>query len=478
MLMNLLSLEKISRIKVVRCVLSLFLVLCLSTLSLAQTNNGGNNTGGNNQNNNQQNAGGITIDADGVIAAPFRITQNNKQLNQRRLQALAAQSLPGDVNQKSEFRKISLVQLEKVCQEFKEKNQPLPPEVQYLAGLWRIEYLFVDREKNDLIIAGPAEGFAANAQNRVVGVETGRPPIRLDDLVVAFQSQDRGLITGCSFDAKPQNLARMNEYIRRTNSASSAATAATRFKTMAQIIGMQDVSVTGVPAGSHYARILVEADYMLKRISIGLEPSGIREIKSHLATLRGGGNSTQRWWFTPLYDAFTTTAARDAFQLSGQRLQMMSQEEFVNTAGQRTDAAQTRLSTTKYAQQFTKHFAKLADQHPTFAELQSITDLTVLAALIRKENLDQQVGWEHRFFSTESDYLVPVGNIPKQVPTAMNYKKAGRLMICLVGGGVTVNARAVVNQTEFVTSRDNSLDEKKTSVLERGQDQTVRWWWD
>ncbi|MCA9021102.1 MAG: DUF1598 domain-containing protein, partial [Planctomycetaceae bacterium] len=411
------SLKRLHRSRFVRCsIRSLFAVLfvvgCCASV-LAQGTNNGNNTGGNNQNNNNQNAGGITIDADGVIAAPFRVTQNSSQLNQRRLQALAAESLPGDVNRKSEFRKISLVQLEKVCKEFQEKNEPLPPEVLYLAGLWRIDYLFVDREHNDLIIAGPAEGFAANTQNRVVGVETGRPPIRLDDLVVALQSQDRELITGCSFDAKPENLARMNEYIRQTNSASTAATAATRFQTMAQILGMQDVSVTGVPAGSHYARILVEADYMLKRISIGLEPSGIKEIKSHLATLRGGGNSTQRWWFTPLYDAFTTTAERDAFQFSGQRLQMMSQEEFVNQAGQRTDAAQTRLSTTKYAQQFTKYFAKLADLHPTFAELQSITDLTVLAALIRKERLDQQVGWEHRFFSADSDYLVPVGNIPK-----------------------------------------------------------------
>ncbi len=454
--------------------------LCVSYPASAQVNNGGgNNGGGNNQNgNNQQNAGGITIDAEGVISAPFRVTQNSKQLNQRRLQALAAESLSSDLNQKSEFRKISLVKLEKACQELKSKNQPLPPEIQYLAGLLRIDYLFVDSENNDLIIAGPAEGFAANAQNRVVGVESGRPPLRLDDLVVAFQSQERGLITGCSFDAKPGNLAKMNEYIRRTNNASSTATAVTRFKTMAQILGMQDVSVTGVPPRSHYARILVEADYMLKRISIGLEPSGIREIKSHLATLRGGGNSTQRWWFTPLYDAFTTTADRDAFTFSGQRLQMMSQEEFVNQAGQRTDADQTRLSTTKYAQQFTKIFAKLGNHHPSFAELQSITDLTVLAALIRKERLEQQVDWDHRFFSTASDYLVPQGNIPRQVPTAMNYKKANRLMICLVGGGVTVNARKVVNQTEFQTSRDDSLDQKKTAAFERRGDKTVRWWWD
>ena len=457
--------------------LVLFTFIC--SPASAQVNNGGNNNGGNNQNgNNQQNAGGITIDAEGVISAPFRVTQNSKQLNQRRLQAIAAASLSSDVNHKSEFRKISLMKLEKACQELREKNQPLPAEIQFLAGLLRIDYLFVDRENNDLIIAGPAEGYAANAQNRVVGVESGRPPLRLDDLVVAFQSQERGLITGCSFDAKPANLAKMNEYIRRTNNASSTATAMTRFKTMAQILGMQDVSVTGVPAGSHYARILVEADYMLKRISIGLEPSGIREIKSHLAALRGGGNSTQRWWFTPLYDAFTTTADRDAFQFSGQRLQMMSQEEFVNKAGQRTDSAQTRLSTTKYAQQFTKHFDKLANQHPTFAELQSITDLTVLAALIRKERLGQQVDWDHLFFSTASEYLVPQGNIPKQVPTAMNYKKAGRLMICLVGGGVTVNARAVVNQTEFETSRDNSLEKKKSEASERRGNKSARWWWD
>ena len=463
---------------IIRTLLILSLLLSLCTAGFAQADNGGNNNGGNNQNGNNQNAGGITIDADGVIAAPFQVTQNSSQLNQRRLQALAAEALPADVNRKSEFRKISLVELEKICQTYKTKNEPLPPEVLYLAGLTRIDYLFVDREHNDLIIAGPAEGFAANAQNRVVGVESGRPPIRLDDLVVAFQSQDRGLVTGCSFDAKPENLAKMNEYIRLTNNASSAATAADRFKTMAQILGMQDVSVTGVPAGSHYARILVEADYMLKRISIGLEPSGLRDIKSHLATLRGGGNSTQRWWFTPLYDAFTTTADRDAFQFSGQRLQMMSQEEFVNSAGQRTDAAQTRVSTTKYAQQFTKHFAKLADLHPTFAELQSITDLTVLAALIRRERLDEQIDWRHSLFSTASDYLVPEGNIPKQVPTAMNYKQAGRLMICLVGGGVTINARSVLNQTGFQVSRDTSLEEKQSAVLKRDSQQPARWWWD
>ncbi|MEQ9065119.1 MAG: hypothetical protein RLO18_00280, partial [Gimesia chilikensis] len=86
--------------------------------------------------------------------------------------------------------------------------------------------------------------------------------------------------------------------------------------------------------------------------------------------------------------------------------------------------------------------------------------------------------WEHRFFLAESDYLVPQGNIPTKVPTAMNYKKAGRLMICLVGGGVTINARSVLRQTEFVTMRDDSLTERKQSVQRGEGDLKSRWWWD
>ena len=38
-------------------------------------------------------------------------------------------------------------------------NQPLPDEVKYLAGLQRVQYVFVDPETKDVILAGPAEGW-------------------------------------------------------------------------------------------------------------------------------------------------------------------------------------------------------------------------------------------------------------------------------------------------------------------------------
>ena len=41
----------------------------------------------------------------------------------------------------------------------KRDEQPIPEELFYLAGLQRIEQIFVFPEEQDLVIAGPAEGF-------------------------------------------------------------------------------------------------------------------------------------------------------------------------------------------------------------------------------------------------------------------------------------------------------------------------------
>ncbi len=74
--------------------------------------------------------------------------------------------------------------------------------MQYLAGLQRIDYVFVFPEAHDIVIAGPAEGFAEDGAGRTVGLTTGRPPLRLDDLMVALRAVKRGDDVGC-FDRCP-----------------------------------------------------------------------------------------------------------------------------------------------------------------------------------------------------------------------------------------------------------------------------------
>lgn len=432
----------------------------------------GGGQGGGNQGNN---LGGIAIDAAGVVTPAF-VKETTARLNQKRQEALAAEHLSADITASSPLRKVSLVRLEKMSREFAEQNKHVPVEMQFLAGLQRIDYVFVYPETGDLVIAGPAEGFAPNVIGRVLGTSTGRPPLRLDDLIVALRTVPRASLIGCSIDPTQQGLARFNDYLKRNSFATTTAVIQRRFREMAQAMGTQDVSVFGVPANSHYASVLVEADYRMKLMSVGLERPKISKWKSHLQLIGTGGNTLQRWWFTPLYDAFKQSQDGNSFQISGQRVQLMSQSEQVSASGKRSAAATQAQSIEKFAKQFTERYEDVAEVSPIFAELQNIIDLAILAALFEKEQLPQRVDWSMDLFLDEVKTPIAKGNPPSKVASVCNYRKAGSRMVGLVGGGVTISPNRLLRQIAF--DRDGNR-ELESSVRDSAPSPDLKtWWWD
>lgn len=432
------------------------------------------------QGGNQQQGGavnGITIDAEGVVRPQF-VTKKADDLARKRLESAAADSLPSDMTRQSKLRKVSLVRLEAACREHIEQGEPVPSEMVHLAGLQRLQYVFVYPEKQDLVIAGPAEGFAADASGRMVGVSTGMPPLRLDDLLVALRSVGRNGRIGCSIDPRPNRLAALKRYVASNTGATTPSVARNRFRKMRDILGMQDVKVFGVDPQTHFAATLVEADYRMKLISVGLENSQVRGLPSHLSLLQGGGNSMQRWWFTPLYDAFYTTGNGDAFRFSGQRCQLMSRNEFVNDAGQRSDAAFTRVTTQRFARLFTEKFPELAARKPIFAELQNLFDLAVLAALLEKQQLPEKIGWDMSLFLDSQKAEVVKGHPPREVPSVVNTRRARRgLIVGLIGGGVTITPMETLRTAAFRTDTAERLSGIRTAA----QSETAEshpWWWD
>jgi hypothetical protein len=348
--------------------------------------------------------------------------------------------------------------------------------MQYLAGLQRIDYVFVLPETNDIVIAGPAEGFAPDGVGRAVGISSGRPPLRLDDLLVAFRSVERGGPIGCSIDPQKDRLAELLRWYADNSFPVDTEAAQARFVESARILGMQDVRIWGVPAESHYAQALVEADYRMKRLSLGLDTS--KTIRSHLAMLGNVGNSMQRWWFVPYYDKFVKSDDGLAFRISGQRAQVLSQEEAVNAAGQRSSAATTRLSTQKWSRHFTEKFPELAAKTPIFAELQNIFDLAVIAALIKKEHLADEVSWEPGLFFEEQPSMVTRHNVPRQVPSLTNYRSKGSTVIGLVGGGVTIDPMEAARYLEFSTETDGAVGRLRTAARDHDPSDKHPWWWD
>jgi hypothetical protein len=387
--------------------------------------------------------GGILIDADGVVtsAVPERLSA---AMQRRQREAFINDNLPVELHEFTEHRVISLAALEQAFLAAVEAEEPIPGPVMCLGGLQRIDYVFVSPEDRDIALAGPAEAFAPDEFGRMVGVTTGRPCLRLDDLVVALQvMHQQNTSLGCSIDHDEERLAELQRFNQQNSGAATPAVIAQRYQRMAEILGMQHVSVWGAPADSHFARILVEADYRMKRISIGVEPSGVRGVSSYLSLLGLNGNNMQRWWFMPLYDAVHVSEDGLAYQFVGQRLQLMAQDEVADAQGNRTDAAFTRASTQRFAQQFTEHYEELAEKQPVFADLQNLFDLGVTAALIRRHNLAEEAGWDMAGLLNPPEDVFPTFTAPQSVPSEAMSRRVGGYLLGVIGG-VTLDPHPVI----------------------------------
>ncbi|HEY2839058.1 MAG TPA: hypothetical protein VGJ26_07920, partial [Pirellulales bacterium] len=168
--------------------------------------------------------GGVAIDAHGVLA-------NAAQGDLQKLHDLRAKGMantPDDLAEPNELRKVSLRGIVAALAECREKDQNIPEEIQFLAGLQRIRYVLVYPEQHDIVLVGYGEGWKVGPSGEYVGVKTGRPVLLLDDLLVALQTATaaaRGGIS-CSIDPTPEGIRRLQE-LTKANAEAGVETAET-----------------------------------------------------------------------------------------------------------------------------------------------------------------------------------------------------------------------------------------------------------
>ena len=157
-------------------------------------------------------ATGVYIDPDGTLQKAVRSVSDEKLSDLRK--AVMLRSRGEDVNRSSPLRKISLPRLEKRLGERAAEGQGPTVEMGLLAGLRRIEYLFVCPETQDLIIAGPAGPWRLDEENRFVSTDTNEPIVRLDDLIVVLRQMTSGgdSTFGCLIVPTQEGLARVKAF--------------------------------------------------------------------------------------------------------------------------------------------------------------------------------------------------------------------------------------------------------------------------
>lgn len=395
--------------------------------------------------------GGISIDTSGVL--------DNASLDDmgrlRQLRAEAIGGVPAAIKEASPARRVSLRGLEEAIADCLDQDRPLPDEIRYLAGLQRIDYVFVYPEEQDIVLIGPGEGWQVDQRGYVVGSTSGRPVILLDDLLVALRTARQAAQTGisCSIDPTDDGLTRLRGHVAKLRTIGNPQQTALGIE---RVLGRQQISVTGVPDTSHFARVMVAADYRMKRLAMHFEPSPVDGLPSFLTMMKAGArgmsNMLPRWWLAPDYKPLLRDADGLAWQLQGASVKAMTEEDFVNAAGARERTGRANPVAQRWADNMTEKFDELAVADPIFGQLRNCMELAVVSALVVKENLPEKAGCSLPLLMDEQGVKTEQFVAPKQVDSKASLLKKGRNWIISASGGVQINSWAVADRTEQTDS--------------------------
>jgi len=157
--------------------------------------------------------GGVRVDAEGVMHRVL-VSDSSGRLDSLRREA-AHEHVDSQVRHTSALRKVSLPRLEREVQIRLAEGRPLDEDMLMLAGLQRIKYVLVYPDSGDLVLAGPAGDWKSDRENRPVGVDSGRPLLRLEDLVVVWRHMNSAANAqfGCSITPTTEALAKAQAFI-------------------------------------------------------------------------------------------------------------------------------------------------------------------------------------------------------------------------------------------------------------------------
>jgi len=423
---------------------------------------------------------GVVVDAQGVVKLQTVVDRTGALTRQRAQQAAA--SLSPELNRPSKLRKISLNRLEAAVAKAAATGNYIPDEMRNLAGLTEIRYVFYYPETNDIVLAGMAEGYMQDLTGRTVGLHTGRATLQLEDLVVAlraFGPRTNGTNhVGVSIDPTKDGLVRLQEVINTigTRSVTQADTKAI-VTAMKDALGDQDVTVKGISPRTHFAQVMVEADYRMKLIGIGLEKPPVN-IPSYTEKSRAGSaRAMQRWFFVPNYDCVKVSEDGLAMQLLGEGVQLLGQSEMVNAEGGRVQSTNSDRASKVFTMAFTKKYGELAERSPVYGQLRDLIDMLIVSAYIQEQDYYGQSGFDLGIFAHEDEFPVETYPAPATVETAVNAVWKGGTLVTPIGGGVVINAKRALTPENIQHDEEGEVSKVQQQVslkdLTDGQ-----WWWD
>jgi len=405
---------------------------------------------------------GIDMDAQGRVIP----------LSKERSEALGSmmesvlEPLPVSLDRRVARRTLSLKKLDAEVKRIVEQYAVLPDSIRYLGGLTSIDYILAVPEENDLLLVGPAEGWKTDTAGNVVGAHSGLPILALEDFLTALRTWNQPNVSrtvSAAFEPAAETQTRLVRVHRQFPSI-QAANADAYAAALEEAYGDVPIIISGVSASSRFARILVAADFKMKRIAFGLEPPPARNISSYISLVPANrpGVSPQ-FWLTPEYAATTHDSRKLTWQLGETKVR----------ATPRTTGGIDRAALT-WCRNWEQNYDALAKAHPVFGELRNNMKLALAAALIHQENLLQRANCRLTILLDETNLKLLDHPVPKMVEYRSVQSRNGFLTI-VACGGVEINPLGGLRNNVRL---DNRMDTERARLLQTAgvNDGGSEWW--
>ncbi|MGQ9505622.1 MAG: DUF1598 domain-containing protein [Thermogutta sp.] len=393
--------------------------------------------------------GGVLIDSSGLIQNATRdsLTEMGK------LWQGYHKELAGGLAQPAAGRAISLRGLEEQVAAAIRSGQSVPDEVACLGGITRIEYVLVYPDKKDIVLVGPAEPWRIHESGYPVGVQSGKPIILLDDLIVALRVafNPQRTVISCSIDPTAEGIQRLRTFVRSREAGSDPARLAASLE---QVLGNQVVTITGVPENTHFARVLAAADFRMKQISMGVQPAPVAGLPSFPTLVRTSGrvpgNMMPRWWLAPDYEPLLRDEAGLTWKFQKAGVKTLVEADIRGATGEREKTVEAAPVYRKWAELMTARYEDLAKADPVFGQVRNCMDLATVAALIASENLLKKADLELPTILKDDGLRLAEMEPAKFVSSKSVFGRVGRNWM-FVTGGVEINAWELASRQSIST---------------------------
>lgn len=317
------------------------------------------------------------------------------------------------------------------------KYRALHTEVYHLGYINQIHGLVCDQQENDIILVGKHN--------------PDRQLLTIDDFVVALQARFiHGQWPLVSIDP--------TEKTEKTE--------------------MQNVRFEGGIEDTQFGQDLFDADYRLKRISMGLLSPGITDLRTYWDLTRERTKGiidrssviSSRFWFYPVLPS--VAVRKDVVAIKGLKVGVFTEVLSAVINGKKIEDLSTFEDSPgeTFAKTFSDHFESLARVHPSFSRLQGLDELVALTRALEEMELKPDLSyWMKDYQVKKVDTKREVKVLKREEEYEFPVKDGVYRGYHLISGGVQLTAIAM-------RLKYGDIKALKEAVLKsRPTPETLRW---